>query len=163
MSQQDPIIQELEKFCSQEITSFFNAHKDTIPYPSDIVRQLSELGLFGINIPEEFGGSKLPISLNLEINRVLSKYWLAIPALYGTHLRANQYYLELGNPEQKSTMLPKMASGEQITAHAFHEKGKKQPATFATNVKRNGNSYILNGEKEWVTNAENATQIIVVA
>ncbi|MBO9468396.1 acyl-CoA/acyl-ACP dehydrogenase [Tropicibacter sp. R15_0] len=163
MSSQSQIIDTIEKFCASEVVGFLNEHQDSIPYPRDLIEKLAKLGLFGINIPEEYGGSKIPISENLHINRVLSKYWLSIPALYGTHLRANQYFIEIGTEDQKSETLPKMASGELIFAHAFHEKGRKKPATFATSVTKEGNAFLLNGEKEWVTNAEDADRIIVVA
>lgn len=163
MSNQSQIIDTIEKYCKSEVSKFLDSHQEDIPYPKDLIEGLARLGLFGINIPEQYGGSRIPISENLQINRVLSKYWLSIPALYGTHLRANQYFIEIGTEDQKSTTLPKMATGELIFAHAFHEKAKKRPSTFSTHVKREGSAFVLNGEKEWVTNAEDADKIIVVA
>lgn len=157
------ITEVIERFCKKNINKFLDENGDNIPYPKDIISGLSEIGIFGINIPEEFGGSKIPMSENLQINRILSKYWLSIPALYGTHLRANQYFLEIGTNEQKKYFLPKMARGEWVFAHAFHEKAKKNPLIFSTYVEEDGDGFILNGEKEWVTNAEDADKIIVVA
>lgn len=163
MTNQHQIIDTIIHFGETQIKGFLEKNQDKVPYPKSLVDQLAVLGLFGINIPEEFGGSKVPISLNLEINRVLSRYWLSLPALYGTHLRANQYIIETGTKEQKKLLLPKMADGSLIFAHAFHEKGRKKPSTFTTFVSRDGNAFLLNGEKEWVTNANDADRIIVVA
>ncbi len=160
---QNQVIETIDRFCQTKIVDFLNTHAESLPYPKQIINDLAELGIFGINIPSEYGGSKLSISLNLEINRILSKYWLSIPALYGTHLRSNQYLIEIGTKEQKDTLLPKMADGSIIFAHAFHEKGKKNPLSFSTILKDDGQSFVLNGQKEWVTNAENSDRIIVVA
>ena len=164
MEKNNDVLDLIENFCKKEIIPHVSCDPEKIAYPKDIIKGLSEIGLFGINIPAEYGGSTLPISQNLEINRILAKYWLGIPAMYGTHLRSNQYFLELATDQQKSNFLPKMASGEKIAAHAFHEKGIKDPNLFKTKItKESDGSFLLNGEKEWATNAEDANFIIVVA
>ena len=157
------ILDEIELFCKKEVVPYLSSTKGQPDYPASILRKMGEIGLFGINIPEEFGGSKLPISLNLQVNRIISKYWLALPALYGTHLRANQYFLELGTAEQKSNYLPQMASGESIVAHAYHEKAIKDPLKFRTQISEKDGKFFLSGTKEWVTNARDCDFMIVVA
>lgn len=124
---------------------------------------MGSMGVFGLNIPKEYGGEKLPIALNLKINQLLSKYWLSIPALLGTHLRANQYFVELATDKQIEEYLPKMATGELIVAHAFHEKAIKNPLEFNTTIEKINDKYILSGEKEWVTNATDCNRMLVVA
>ncbi len=157
------VLDEIDLFCKKEVVSYLSSNRGKPKYPKNIIRKMGEIGLFGINIPEEFGGSKLPISLNLQINRTISKYWLALPALYGTHLRANQYFLELGTAEQKANYLPRMATGENIAAHAYHEKAIKDPLKFRTNISEESGKFLLSGTKEWVTNAQDCDFMIVVA
>ena len=159
----DPILQEITNFCEKEIAPFLSKARDNLVYPGEIISGMADIGLFGINIPEQYGGSKLPISLNLEINKILSRYWLSIPALYGTHLRANQYLIDLGTEKQKNKYLPRMASGELIASHAYHEKAIRNPLNFDTNIKKEAGKFILTGTKEWVTNAYDSDFIIVVA
>jgi len=156
-------LQVIEKFCENEIKTYIEKSEGNLQYPSDILKKLGKLGVFGINIPKEYGGSKLPISLNLQINKILSKYWLSIPALLGTHLRANQYFVELATDKQKEKYLPLMAAGEFIVAHAFHEKSIKNPLEFDTHIVEKNGEFFLTGTKEWVTNASDCDSMIVVA
>lgn len=157
------VLQDMEKFGKKTILPFLEKSKENVKYPEDIIAKMGEMGLFGINIPKEYKGSKLPISLNLEINRILSKYWLSILALYGTHLRCNQYFMEIGTKEQKDKYLPKMATGEYIVSHAFHEKSIKNPLDFSTYIEKKDGKFLLHGSKGWVTNANKSNFMIVVA
>lgn len=159
----ESILSDIELFCKREVVPFLESCKGTPTYPSDIIKKMGDIGLFGINIPELYDGAKVPISLNLNINRTLAKYWLALPALCGTHLRANQYFVKLATDEQKEHYLPKMASGEFIAAHAFHEKAIRNPLEFKTEIVEKNGKYFLSGTKEWVTNADNCAFMIVVA
>lgn len=159
----ETILNEIIDFCEHEINSFLDKFKGELPYPAQLIDRMGQLGLFGINIPEQFGGSEIPISLNLKINQILSRYWLAIPALYGTHLRTNQYFLELGTQVQKAKFLPKMAKGELIAAHAYHEKAIRQADNFKTVIRERNGKFFLTGTKEWVTNAQHCNFMVVVA
>jgi alkylation response protein AidB-like acyl-CoA dehydrogenase len=116
-----------------------------------------EVGLFGISIPEEYGGSALPLHDILEIVSLISQAGLSGPAMLGSHLRICHYVTHFGTPEQKEKYLPKLATGECLAAHARTEHDSPVKA------KRTTNSYVLDGIKPYVTNARDAGLIAVTA
>lgn len=158
----NPIFNELELFCKDEVLPFISSASKN-DYPHELLKRIGELGLFGFNIPKEFGGSSLPANLNIPINRLLSHYSLALPALYGIHLRASQYFTALGTEEQKKVYLTEMAKGKLISTHAYHEKSIRSPKSFTTAIYKKGEKYLLSGTKEWVINAHNCDFMVVIA
>lgn len=157
------VLEKIETFGEQDVTPFLLENQNQSTYPQKLLSKMADIGLFGINIPEAYGGSKIPAPLNLPINRTLSRYSLVLPALYGIHLRASQYFVGLGTEQQKQDYLPKMTAGEIIATHAYHEKAVREPEKFATNLQEKNGKMLLNGTKEWVINAHNCDTIIVIA
>jgi len=143
---------ELIEFCHKDVVKFVDKQRSNFAYPHELLPKMRELGFFGINIPTEFGGSKISPIQNLITNRELAKIWLPLTTLYGIHLRANQYFISLANHKQKQHFLPLLAKGECILTHAFHEKSVREPEKFATQLSTAKNNLLLNGTKDWVIN-----------
>ncbi|MEO0444327.1 MAG: acyl-CoA dehydrogenase family protein [Pseudomonadota bacterium] len=158
-----PIFAQLIDFCETDVNSFIKNKTHNTPYPKALISRMADMGLFGVNLPEKYGGSKIPALLNIPINRLLSRYWLGLPALYGIHLRSSQYLIAIGTQEQQQTIVPNMAKGQLITTHAYHEKGIRDPHKFSTRLIKSNNHYVLSGTKEWVINVHNANTIVVIA
>jgi alkylation response protein AidB-like acyl-CoA dehydrogenase len=126
-------------------------HEDSFPEP--IVEQMKELGLFGVTIPEEYGGMGLDLTTYAMIVEELSRGWISISGVVNTHFIGSYLLMKFGTDEQKDHFLPKMATGEIRAAFSLSEpevgsdvQGIKATAT------REGDRWVLNGQKMWVTN-----------
>jgi alkylation response protein AidB-like acyl-CoA dehydrogenase len=126
-------------------------HEDSFPEP--IVEQMKELGLFGVTIPEEYGGMGLDLTTYAMIVEELSRGWISISGVVNTHFIGSYLLMKFGTDEQKETFLPKMATGEIRAAFSLSEPevGSDVQGIKATATKE-GDAWVLNGQKMWVTN-----------
>ncbi|MGM9966288.1 MAG: acyl-CoA dehydrogenase family protein [Rummeliibacillus sp.] len=123
--------------------------------PESIVEQSKEMGLFGLSIPEEYGGLGLDMVGKCAIYEELGKTHNGYTTLLGAHTGIGTVgIVELGTKEQKEKYLPKMASGEWIGAFALTEPSAgSNAANIKTKAERKGDKYIINGSKHYITNA----------
>src|SRR5947207_2773586 len=136
-------------------------HEDSFPEP--IVEQMKELGLFGVTIPEEYGGMGLDLTTYAMIVEELSRGWISISGVVNTHFIGSYLLMKFGTDEQKETFLPKMATGEIRAAFSLSEpevgsdvQGIKAVAT------KDGDAWVLNGQKMWVTNGLLSSVVFVL-
>jgi len=122
--------------------------------PKNILENMRELGLFGLIVPEEFGGSELTQTFFTRILELLNQYDSSIALTVGAHTSIGMKGLYLfGNQEQKAKYMPKLASGEMIASFALTEPGAgSDAAAIKTRVVKQNDHYILNGSKLWITN-----------
>lgn len=133
--------------------------------PADIVNQSKEMGLFGLSIPEEYGGLGLDMVGKCAIYEELGKTHNGYTTLIGAHTGIGTVgIVELGSEEQKQKYLPKMASGEWIGAFALTEpEAGSNAANLKTTAVKQGDKYIINGSKHYITNAVEAHVFTVMA
>ncbi|MED3643949.1 acyl-CoA dehydrogenase family protein [Caldifermentibacillus hisashii] len=133
--------------------------------PADIVNQSKEMGLFGLSIPEEYGGLGLDMVGKCAIYEELGKTHNGYTTLIGAHTGIGTVgIVELGTEEQKQKYLPKMASGEWIGAFALTEpEAGSNAANLKTTAVKQGDKYIINGSKHYITNAVEADVFTVMA
>lgn len=148
---------------NREILPWLNVRKHGELIPDRIVSQLKEMGLFGINIPEKYGGLSLGQRTIASIVRELSRGSIAFASLVFSHCKVNSYLVNGGTDEQKQEWLPKLASGEVIAAHALTEPTGKAVTSFTTTIREERDKYVLDGLKSFVTNAATAGLYAVVA
>jgi len=127
-------------------------HEDSFPEP--IVAQMRELGLFGVTIPEEYGGMGLDLTTYAMIVEELSRGWISISGIVNTHFIGSYLLMKFGTDEQKQRYLPQMATGELRAAFSLSEPecGSDVQAIKATAKKLDDGDYEINGQKMWVTN-----------
>lgn len=133
--------------------------------PADIVNQSKEMGIFGLSIPEEYGGLGLDMVGKCAIYEELGKTHNGYTTLIGAHTGIGTVgIVELGTEEQKQKYLPKMASGEWIGAFALTEpEAGSNAANLKTTAVKQGDKYIINGSKHYITNAVEAHVFTVMA
>jgi len=133
--------------------------------PADIVNQSKEMGLFGLSIPEEYGGLGLDMVGKCAIYEELGKTHNGYTTLIGAHTGIGTVgIVELGTEEQRQKYLPKMASGEWIGAFALTEpEAGSNAANLKTTAVKQGDKYIINGSKHYITNAVEAHVFTVMA
>ena len=127
-------------------------HEDSFPEP--IVEQMKELGLFGVTIPEEYGGMGLDLTTYAMIVEELSRGWISISGIVNTHFIGSYLLMKFGTEEQKQKYLPKMATGEIRAAFSLSEPelGSDVAAIKTAAKKLDDDAYEINGTKMWVTN-----------
>ena len=133
--------------------------------PDDLREQAEKMGLFGYAIPQEWGGLGLNLSQDVELAMELGYTSLALRSLFGTNNGiAGQVLVGFGTDEQKATWLERMATGEVVASFALTEPGAgSNPSGLRTRAVRDGDDWILNGDKRFITNAPIADLFIVFA
>ncbi|WP_332858963.1 acyl-CoA dehydrogenase family protein [Janthinobacterium svalbardensis] len=139
------------------------AETDTIP-PA-IVAQMRELGLFGLSIPEAYGGLELSMEEEVRVAFEIARTSPAFRSLIGTNNGIGSQGIVIdGTEAQKQYYLPKLAAGEIIGSFALTEAGSgSDAASLRTSAVRDGDFYILNGSKRYITNAPEASIFTVMA
>ena len=166
------ITPEVRQFCD-EIRRFIRAEVDPRSreieekdeMPRDLIDKARALGLFGLTIPEEYGGIGLDLAGKCAVEEEMGKTNYGFATVIGNHTGISTTgIVALGTAEQKSKYLPRMASGEWIGAFALTEpQAGSDPAALRTRAVKKGGSYILNGEKIYITNAGIANVFTVMA
>ena len=133
--------------------------------PAGIIAEMKALGLFGLSIPEEYGGIGLSMAEEVDICMELGQTALAFRSTFGTNVGiGSQGILMDGTPEQKKTWLPRIATGEVIISFALTEPNAgSDAASLQTTATLDGSDYILNGTKRFITNAARAHALTVMA
>jgi alkylation response protein AidB-like acyl-CoA dehydrogenase len=162
--EQEAIVEMVRQFADEQIIP--NAehydHEDTFPEP--IVEQMKELGLFGVTIPEEYGGMGLDLATYALIVEELSRGWISISGVVNTHFIGSYLLMKFGTDEQKDYFLPKMATGEIRAAFSLSEPevgSDVQGIKGSAKEDADGN-WILNGQKMWVTNGLGSGVVFVL-
>ncbi len=137
-------------------------HEDSFPEP--IVEQMKELGLFGVTIPEEYGGMGLDLTTYAMIVEELSRGWISISGVVNTHFIGSYLLMKFGTEEQKQHFLPRMATGEIRAAFSLSEPevGSDVQGIKATAKKVEDGGWELNGQKMWVTNGLGSGLVFVL-
>jgi alkylation response protein AidB-like acyl-CoA dehydrogenase len=125
---------------------------------------MRELGLFGVTIPEEYGGMGLDLTTYAMIVEELSRGWISVSGIVNTHFIGSYLLMKFGTDEQKEKFLPKMATGEIRAAFSLSEPGLgSDVAAISTRAKKDGDHWVINGTKMWVTNGLRSGLVFLLA
>ena len=149
------ILDGIERFLDRDVRPHVSALEHDDIYPDDIVEKMKEMGLFGATISEDYGGLGLPVTTYAKIIERLSHAWMSVSGLINSHLIMAAAVERFGTDEQRSSYLPRFASGELRGGIALTEPdcGTDLQA-IRTTARREGNdAYVINGAKTWITNS----------
>jgi len=161
----DIFIPALQRFIQDRLVPAENHLEEYDEVPNDIVLDMKSMGLFGLSIPEEYGGMGLSMSQEVQVAYEIGQTSLAFRSMFGTNVGiGSQGILMDGTPQQKKNFLPKVASGELIISFALTEPDTgSDAASLKTRADLDGDHYILNGTKRYITNAPLAGAFTLMA
>jgi alkylation response protein AidB-like acyl-CoA dehydrogenase len=153
----------LRTFVDEQIRPVAREWEAAGRYPDEIVATMRQLGLFGLTVPEEYGGLAADmVSLALVFEEI-SRGWMGVAGILGSHSLSCWMIARYGTDEQKQAHLPALASGERRTGIALTEPAAGSDLQgIQTTARRDGDSYVLNGRKTWITNARHADPLPVL-
>ncbi len=161
----DLLLPAIQRFVLERLVPAEDHLEEHDEVPADIVEDMKAMGLFGLSIPEEFGGIGLLMSQECQVAFELGKTALAFRSVFGTNVGiGSQGILMDGTPAQKRDILPRVASGELIMSFALTEPDAgSDAASIKTRAELDGDHYVLNGTKRFITNAPRAGAFTLMA
>ncbi|OZM70445.1 acyl-CoA dehydrogenase [Amycolatopsis antarctica] len=155
--------QTLRDFVEKDIIPVARDWEHSGRYPTEIVETMGELGLFGLAIPEEYGGLGADtVSFVLTFEEI-SRGWMGVAGILGSHSVSCFMIARHGTEEQKRAYLPRLATGELRTGLALTEPGAGTDLQgIRTTARLDGDHYVVNGAKTWITNARYANPLPVL-
>jgi butyryl-CoA dehydrogenase len=158
------IIDTVRKFVQRDVIPVASDLEHADAYPEKIVAKMRELGLFGITIPEAYGGLGLDLLTYVGVIEELSYGWMSLTGIVNTHTMAATLIMAHGSEEQQRRWLPSMASGERRGCLSLSEPDAgSDTRSLSCRAQRDGEEYVINGTKAWVTNGERAGIVALAA
>ncbi|MBN9342265.1 MAG: acyl-CoA dehydrogenase family protein [Comamonadaceae bacterium] len=161
----DLLLATIQRFVRERLVPAENHLEEHDEVPPGIVQDMKELGLFGLTVPEEYGGIGLSVSQEVLVNYELGRTAPAFRSVFGTNIGiGSQGILMDGTPQQKAEYLPRVASGELVMSFALTEPDAgTDAASLKTRAALDGDHYVLNGTKRFITNAPRAGAFTLMA
>src|SRR6266480_93625 len=151
--EQRAISEMVRQFVDEQVIPIAEEYDHEDKFPEAVVEQMKELGLFGVTIPEEYGGMGLDLTTYAMIVEELSRGWISISGIVNTHFIGSYLLMKFGTDDQKDRFLPRMATGEHRAAFSLSEPGLGSDVqAISTRAKQDGEDWVINGTKMWVTN-----------
>src|SRR3954462_10814750 len=151
--EQKAITEMVRQFADEQILPNAEHFDHEDAFPEEIVEEMKELGLFGVTIPEEYGGMGLDLTTYAMIVEELSRGWISISGVVNTHFIGSYLLMKFGTDEQKDYFLTKMSTGELRAAFSLSEPEVGSDVQgIKASAKQVGDGWELNGQKMWVTN-----------
>ena len=157
------ILDAVDSFLDKEVRPVAKSLELADEYPTDIVEKMKVLGLFGATIPEQYGGLGLSASIYAHIVERVSAVWMSISGIFNSHLIMSAAIEKFASEEQKERFLPLLARGELRGGIALTEPdcGTDLQAV-RTRATLEGDEYVINGTKQWITNAVEGNVLLVL-
>ena len=160
---QAEILTAVREFVDKEILPVANDLEHADEYPKDIVDGLTELGVFGLMIPEEYGGLGESLLTYALVVEEIARGWMSVSGVINTHFIVAYMLMQHGTQEQREYYLPRMATGEVRGAFSMSEPGCGSDVSAITSrAVRDGQDWVLTGQKMWLTNGGSSTLVAVL-
>ncbi|MBX9600787.1 MAG: acyl-CoA dehydrogenase family protein [Bryobacteraceae bacterium] len=158
------IVQTVRQFVDRDVMPVASEMEHRDEYPQALVEEMIRMGLFGLNIPEEYGGVNADYTTFAMIFTELARGWLGLAGILGTHLVLNDVITRFGTEEQKRRWLPMLARADKRGGICLSEPNAGTDLQrIRTVAVRRGDQYIVNGSKMWITNARHGSIFLLMA
>ncbi|OZE26853.1 acyl-CoA dehydrogenase [Rhodococcus sp. 05-2254-6] len=162
-AEQDEILDVVRRFVEKKIIPVATELEHADEYPTEIVEGLKDLGIFGLMIPEEYGGLGESLLTYALVVEEIARGWMSVSGVINTHFIVAYMLTQHGTEEQKQRYLPRMATGEVRGAFSMSEPGLgSDVAAISTKAKRTAEGYEITGQKMWLTNGGSSNLVAVL-
>ena len=160
---QQAVVATVREWVEREVYPVASEYEHADEFPAPLVEDMKELGLFGVTIPEEYGGLGLDLLTYALIQIELSRGWMSLSGVLNTHFISAWMIRTHGTDEQRERYLPRMATGELRFAYSMTEPhAGSDVQAIRTRATREGDEYVISGQKMWATNALRAGAIMLL-
>ncbi len=157
------IVDAVRDFVDAEVRPSVNRREHANEYPADLIDQMKQIGIFGLAIDEQYGGTPVSMPCYVMVAAELARGWMSLAGAMGGHTVVSKLLRDFGSEEQKQRYLPAMATGQIRATMALTEpSGGSDLQAMTTTATRSGTSYVINGTKTWITNARRSGLIALL-
>jgi alkylation response protein AidB-like acyl-CoA dehydrogenase len=163
-TEQEEIVRTIRDFVDRDVLPVASELDHADEFPEALVDAMREIGIFGITIPPEHGGLGLDLMTYALVVKELSRGWISLSGVINTHFMAAWMIDSFGTDEQRERYLPRMATGELRAAYSMTEPhAGSDVQAIRTRARRQGDEYVIDGQKMWVTNGLRAGLVMLLA
>ncbi|MYU26278.1 acyl-CoA dehydrogenase family protein [Streptomyces sp. SID8352] len=159
------IVKTVQEFVDKEVKPVVQELEHGNVYPEDLIERMKRLGIYGLAVPEEYGGTPVSVPCYVLVTEELARGWMSLAGAMGGHTVVAKLLALFGTEEQKSRWLPKLATGEVRATMALTEPaGGSDLQAMRTVARRStdGDGYVVNGSKTWITNSRRSGLIALL-
>ena len=162
-SEERSLLDTVHDFVEKQVKPVVRELEHANTYPEELIETMKEIGIFGLAIPEPYGFGQVSMPCYVQVTEELSRGWMSLAGAMGGHTVVAKLIMMFGTEEQKQRYLPRMATGELRTTMALTEPGGGSDLqAMRTSARRDGDEYVINGSKTWITNARRAGLIALM-
>ncbi|MFE7030372.1 acyl-CoA dehydrogenase family protein [Streptomyces sp. NPDC057621] len=159
------IVRTVQDFVDKEVKPVVRELEHGNTYPEALIEQMKRLGIYGLAVPEEYGGTPVSVPCYVLITEELARGWMSLAGAMGGHTVVAKLVLTFGTEEQKRHWLPRLATGEVRATMALTEPGGGSDLQAMSTVARkapDGDGYVVSGSKTWITNSRRSGLIALL-
>nr|CAH10179.1 ChaO protein [Streptomyces chartreusis] len=157
------VVRTVRDFVDRDVKPVVRELERTDTYPEALIERMKELGVFGLAVPQEYGGTPVSMPCYVLVTEELARGWMSLAGAMGGHTVVAKLLLHFGTEEQRQRHLPLMATGETRATMALTETGGGSDLqAMRTVARREGDGYVVNGAKTWITNSRRSRLIALL-
>ncbi|MCW2886650.1 MAG: Butyryl-CoA dehydrogenase [Streptosporangiaceae bacterium] len=162
-AEEQAVVETVRDFVDREVRPVARDLDHANEYPEKLIEQMKRLGIFGLAIPEPYGDVAVSTACYVQVTEELARGWMSLAGAMGGHTVVSKLLLTFGTQEQKQRYLPRMAAGEVRATMALTEPGGGSDLqALTTTARRDGDEYVVNGAKTWITNSRRSQLIALL-
>ncbi|MER5691653.1 acyl-CoA dehydrogenase family protein [Streptomyces mirabilis] len=157
------VVAAVREFVDKDVKPVVRELEHANAYPEALIERMKRLGIFGLAVPEEYGGTQVSTSCYVLVTEELARGWMSLAGAMGGHTVVAKLLLRFGTEEQKRRWLPRLATGEVRATMALTEPGGgSNLQAMRTLARRTADGYVVNGSKTWITNSRRSGLIALL-
>lgn len=157
------LVDTVRAFIDREVKPHVRETEHANTYPEQWIKQMKELGIYGLAVPEEYGGMPVSMPCYAKVTEELARGWMSLAGAMGGHTVVAKLLVAFGTEEQKQKYLPPMATGELRATMALTEPGGGSDLqAMTTTARSDGDQLVINGSKTWISNARTSGLIALL-
>src|ERR1700744_2590884 len=157
------LVETVRTFIDRDVKPTVREVEHANQYPEAWIEQMKRIGIFGLAVPEEYGGSPVSMPCYVEVTQELARGWMSLAGAMGGHTVVAKLISLFGTEEQKQKYLPGMATGETRATMALTEPGGGSDLqAMTTTARTEGDELVINGAKTWISNARKSGLIALL-